>query len=140
MSFSPEFVTPDKPGIEDLEEGFEIEKTERRYAHALDRLGAKRDGPNVKGQVVRVSGSVPVDELTGRGDTDPSISVSVKAGNTIPRVTYVIRSANIDPTENFLRRETCTFNTIHTGRAISAKLIKMFMTSTAFHHITCALN
>lgn len=52
------------------------------------------------------------------------------------RSIYVIRSANINPTEHFLRREICTFDTIHTGRAIRVTLIKMFITSTQFHHMT----
>ena len=139
MSPAPEFIAPDESRVEDFEEGLEVEKTERHYAHALGRLGAKCDGPNVKGQVVGVSGSVPVDELTDRGDTDPNSSVSNAEGTTIPRSIYNTRSANMNPTENLLRRETCTFDTIHTGRAIRAKLIKMFMTSMQLPHITWTL-
>ena len=45
-----------------------------------------------------------------------------------------MRSVNINATENFLRSDTCTLDTIHTGRAMRAKLIEMFMTSTVFDH------
>ena len=52
------------------------------------------------------------------------------------RSIYVMRSANGNLTELFLRREICTFDTIHAGRAIRVTLIKLFITSTQFHHMT----
>ena len=51
------------------------------------------------------------------------------------RSIYVMRSVNINATENFLRSDTCTLDTIHTGRAMRVKLIKMFMTSTESDHM-----
>ena len=84
-----------------------------------------------------VSSSVPVDKVTDRGDTDPGSPVSITEEIPfIPRGIHVIRSAKANPTEDFLRRETCTLDRIHTGRAIRATLIKMFITSTQFHHMT----
>ena len=77
MSLSPEFIAPNKSGVENFEERLEIEETERGYAHALNGLGADCDGPNFVGQVVRISSFVPVDKLTDRGDTDPMSRVSI---------------------------------------------------------------
>ena len=45
LSFSPELIASDESRVEDLEQGLEIEATERHYTHALDRLSATCDGP-----------------------------------------------------------------------------------------------
>lgn len=77
MPLSPKLIAPNESGVKDSEDRLEVEKTERHYAHALNCLSAKSGGPNLEGQVVGVSSSVPVDKLANGGDTDPSDSVSV---------------------------------------------------------------